>query len=210
MAEPSGDGTVFKITPQGGWTTLHNFCSLANCADGFGLRTPMIQARDGNFYGASPAGGHRGAHTVLDFAGWCSKLPPRARLLSCTTFALNELRRRLYPECRDQATDGNLYGTTAYSPNSFGHGGTIFRLTTMGSLTTLHSFCVQTNCTDGDSPEAPLTQGSDGNLYGTTAYASANNFGNVFQDNTTGWYLNDFITFALSPVAATEASPRAS
>src|SRR5215831_4255860 len=31
---PSYSGTVFKITPSGTLTTLHNFCSLSNCADG--------------------------------------------------------------------------------------------------------------------------------------------------------------------------------
>ena len=30
-----GCGTVFKITPAGNLTTLYNFCSQPNCADGF-------------------------------------------------------------------------------------------------------------------------------------------------------------------------------
>jgi uncharacterized repeat protein (TIGR03803 family) len=32
----TGDGTVFKITTGGALTTLYNFCSLSNCADGVG------------------------------------------------------------------------------------------------------------------------------------------------------------------------------
>ncbi len=46
----------------------------------------------------------------------------------------------------------------------------MFKITTTGTLTTLYSFCSQTNCTDGWGPVGGLIQGSDGNFYGTTAY----------------------------------------
>ena len=42
------------------------------------------------------------------------------------------------------------------------------------SLTTLYSFCSQTNCTDGASSAAGLIRDSSGNLYGTTANGGAN------------------------------------
>src|SRR5579859_3202140 len=67
-----------------------------------------------------------------------------------------------------QATDGNLYGTT---PNvgANGFGGTIFKITPGGALTTLYSFCSQSGCTDGATPDLDgLVQAIDGNLYGTT------------------------------------------
>jgi uncharacterized repeat protein (TIGR03803 family) len=64
-----------------------------------------------------------------------------------------------------QATDGNFYGTTVNGgANNFG---TIFKLTPSGTLTTLYTFCSQTNCTDGDWG-ASLVQGADRNFYGTT------------------------------------------
>ena len=44
-----------------------------------------------------------------------------------------------------QATDGNFYGTASVG----GTGGTVFRITPSGSLTTLYTFCSLTNCTDG-------------------------------------------------------------
>jgi len=50
------DGTVFKITLDGVLTTLYNFCSLANCADGGAPVTGVIQATDGNFYGTTGVG----------------------------------------------------------------------------------------------------------------------------------------------------------
>ena len=33
---------------------------------------------------------------------------------------------------------------------------------------TLHSFCAEANCTDGQSPEGPLAMDAAGNIYGTT------------------------------------------
>jgi uncharacterized repeat protein (TIGR03803 family) len=46
-------GTVFKITPSGKFTTLHNFDST----DGSYLYAGLIQATNGKFYGATYAGG---------------------------------------------------------------------------------------------------------------------------------------------------------
>jgi uncharacterized repeat protein (TIGR03803 family) len=70
-----------------------------------------------------------------------------------------------------QATDGNFYGTThtggAHSD------GTVFKITSGGTLTTLYSFCSQTNCADGSSPYAGLVQATNGNFYGTTPYGGA-------------------------------------
>jgi len=67
-----------------------------------------------------------------------------------------------------QGSDGNLYGTT-YTGGANGSG-TAFRLTAKGKLTTLYSFCSQSNCADGAEPDAPLIQATDGSLYGTTQY----------------------------------------
>jgi uncharacterized repeat protein (TIGR03803 family) len=46
-------GTIFKITPSGTFTTLHNFDSTGGSYPYAGL----IQATNGNFYGATYAGG---------------------------------------------------------------------------------------------------------------------------------------------------------
>ena len=48
------------------------------------------------------------------------------------------------------------------------NGGTIFKITASGALTTLYSFCAQASCTDGAYPYAGLVQGTDGNFHGTT------------------------------------------
>jgi uncharacterized repeat protein (TIGR03803 family) len=65
-----------------------------------------------------------------------------------------------------QARDGNLYGTTLLG-GAYG-GGSVFKLTQNGNLTTLYSFCGQFPCVDGQLPGAGLLEASDGNLYGST------------------------------------------
>ena len=60
--------------------------------------------------------------------------------------------------------DGNFYGTTAMAAVSVHGYGTVFKVTTNGTLTTLVSF----NSTNGAYPYAALTLGNDGNFYGTT------------------------------------------
>jgi uncharacterized repeat protein (TIGR03803 family) len=63
-----------------------------------------------------------------------------------------------------QATDGNLYsaGSSAFQPNGY-----IYRMTPAGEVTILHSFCMESGCSDGSVPLPPIL-GSDGNLYGVT------------------------------------------
>ncbi len=67
-----------------------------------------------------------------------------------------------------QGTDGNFYGTSSYG-GTYG-GGTAFKMTAGGTLTTLYNFCAETSCTDGVYPSAGLVQATDGNFYGTTFY----------------------------------------
>jgi uncharacterized repeat protein (TIGR03803 family) len=82
-----------------------------------------------------------------------------------------------------QGTDGNLYGTT--SGGGAKGGGTIFKVTPSGSLTTLYSFCSQAGCTDGAGPYAGLVLASDGDFYGTTVSGGGgscnNGCGTVFK-----------------------------
>ncbi len=77
-----------------------------------------------------------------------------------------------------QATDRKLYGTTRLGGTN--NQGTIFQITLTGKLATLYSFCSQTNCTDGSSPQAKLVQASDGNFYGTTSAGGSMSGGTVF------------------------------
>jgi uncharacterized repeat protein (TIGR03803 family) len=60
-------------------------------------------------------------------------------------------------------SDGSLYGTTA--EGGPGGGGTIFRMTMAGAITTLHAFKGR----DGLNPDDCLIPGADGAFYGTTS-----------------------------------------
>jgi len=77
-----------------------------------------------------------------------------------------------------QGTDGNFYGTTGNGGMS--DYGTIFEITPGGALTTLYSFCTQTNCTDGATPYGGLVEGTNGTLYGSTFYGGVDSDGTVF------------------------------
>ena len=74
-----------------------------------------------------------------------------------------------------QGRDGKLYGTTAEG-GAYGYG-TVFRVSTSGRETVLHSF----DNTDGAYPYSSLTLGTDGNFYGTTFLGGTYNFGTVFK-----------------------------
>ena len=107
-----------------------------------------------------------------------------------------------------QAIDGNLYGTSYLGGGSNGNGdGTVFQITTGGTLTTLHTF----DLTDGKEPEAGLIQAIDGNLYGTTAFAGPNGgAGTVFEISPTLPYtLNVLYTFCSRPDCVDGESPQA-
>src|SRR5437667_98828 len=77
-----------------------------------------------------------------------------------------------------QGFDGNLYGVTFYGGAT--DGGTVFKITTGGQLTTLHSFAGQP--TEGAGPVGGLVQGTDGNFYGATnSGGGVRNPGTVFK-----------------------------
>ena len=175
-------GTVFKITTDGTLTTLYNFCSQANCADGSNPYGSLVQATNGNFYGTTVTGGANRGGTVFE-------ITPSGKMTILYSFCSKSA-------CADgsspyagliQAADGNLYGTT-YDGGSR-DAGVVFKMTPAGLLTTLYSFCSQANCADGDVSFAPLAEGPEGNFYGTTIYGGSTGCcGTVFKITTTGQF----------------------
>jgi uncharacterized repeat protein (TIGR03803 family) len=103
-----------------------------------------------------------------------------------------------------QATNGDFYGTTF---NGAEGGGTVFKITPSGVLTTLYSFCSQSGCTYGDSPLAALVQATDANLYGTTYEGGAANYG-VFRI-TPGGTLTTLYSFCSQSGCTDGAYPNA-
>src|SRR5580658_5524625 len=104
-----------------------------------------------------------------------------------------------------QGADGNLYGTTlgggANTSCTLGCG-TVFQITPSGTLTTLYSFCAETNCADGFEPTSGLVLGTDGNFYGATEWGGViaggyNGYGTVFKITPSGT-LTTLHTFAFT------------
>ena len=62
----NGRGTIFKLTPDGTLTTLHNFCGTggSSCTDGGISDDGMMLGSDGNFYGTTNSGGSNGGGTI--------------------------------------------------------------------------------------------------------------------------------------------------
>jgi len=183
-----GSGTVFKITPSGTLTTLYSFCSQPNCADGYYPRAALVQGTDGNFYGTTAYGG-----TSVAGGGTVFKITPGGTLTTLYSFCSQ-------PNCSDgegpvgalvQGADGDFYGTTGGGGANAGPygdgGGTVFKITPSGTLTTLYSFCSQANCSDGGLPDAALVQATDGNFYGTTISGGVgDNQGTIFKITPSG------------------------
>lgn len=147
-------GTLFGITSSGVLTVLHHFSST----EGAPLVAP-VQGKHGNLYGVTGSGT---IYRVTLPGGIFVQLPYKAPGATFGTFLL--------------ASDGYLYATTQTGGKY--NMGTIFRMTTPGgAIKIVHSF----SGSDGSAPEGPLTQGSDGNLYGTTSAGGANNTGEAFE-----------------------------
>jgi uncharacterized repeat protein (TIGR03803 family) len=189
----TGCGTVFEITPDGKLTTIYNFCSQANCTDGAGPDALLSLGNNGNFYGTTNYGGANNSQFYCNAAGCGTvfEITPGGKLTTLYNFcAQSGCSDGVNPAGVIQAANGNLYGTafSGGANNGCGIGGcgTFFELTPTGKLTTLYSFCAQTNCADGSSPVSGVVQATNGNFYGTTAGGGAYKEGTVFEITPAG------------------------
>ncbi|HEY6764828.1 MAG TPA: choice-of-anchor tandem repeat GloVer-containing protein [Candidatus Sulfotelmatobacter sp.] len=158
-------GTVFKITPSGTLTTLHDFVGT----DGGNPSGALVQGADRNFYGTTNFGADGTYGTIF-------KITPTG---SFTTLVNFNGSNGMDPAAGVLRANGMFYGTTTSGGNSTG---TVFAMTSAGVLTTLFSFAD----TNGTEPVAQLIQGSNGNFYGTTLRGGANENGEVFEITPSG------------------------
>ncbi len=146
-----GYGTLFRLSADGGTlTTLHTFTGV----DGTQPFAPLMQASDGNLYG-----------TTVESTAF--RLTLDGALTTIHTFALDG-SEGTGPNGFLQGADGYLYGTA--SGGGYGipgnGGGTIFRLSLSGDLTTLQYFLYTGSPPNGGNPTGGLTLGPDGAFYG--------------------------------------------
>lgn len=162
-------GTVFKISADGALTSLSSFTGT----NGANPYAGLVQGNDDYFYGTTVNGGTNNLGTVFkinadgaltslfSFTGGYDGANPEAGLV--------------------QGNDGNFYGTTISGGTN--NLGTVFKIGTNGTLTSLYSF---TSGNDGAHPWSVLVEGSDGIFYGTTYAGGTNDLGTVFKINANG------------------------
>ena len=170
-------GTIFKLNTNGtGFTVLHDFTGGSkDGASPYGW--PLVQGRDGVFYGVTYAGGSSNQGTVFTMGSDGTGF----KLLRSFTGTGSDGEA---PNAVAQGSDGSLYGTT-FSGGTAGLG-TVFKIGTDGTgYRVLHSFTGKGG--DGANPLAGTVQGSDGALYGTTlAGGGSSDGGTVFKVSTNG------------------------
>jgi uncharacterized repeat protein (TIGR03803 family) len=160
-----GDGIIFELAQGSGTiTTLASF----NGTNGANPAGALIMDGSGNLYGTAKSGGAANDGTVFELAHGSGTVTTLA------SFHGTDGAEPVAGVIMDGG--GNLYGTT-YAGGAF-QDGTVFKLAPgSGTVTTLASFDVA----NGNGPGAPLVMDSSGNLYGTTEYGGATNFGTVFE-----------------------------
>jgi len=86
-----------------------------------------------------------------------------------------------------QGRDGSLYSTSFDGGSNGGPNGhgTVFKITPAGKERVLYSFCSQTNCSDGESPQSGLTLRPDGHFLGATSTGGIQ-WGTIFDISPAG------------------------
>jgi uncharacterized repeat protein (TIGR03803 family) len=181
-------GAIFKMATNGTLTVLYSFGATTNAGgtalDGSHPEGGLVRGRDGSLYGTTYDGGSYNEGTVFRIStnGLLSTLYSFGTAGSVNGTALdgaNPVAGLI------QGADGAFYGTCSYggvNDTDYGGDGTVFQITTNGTLTTLYSFAYW----DGASPDASLVQAADGSLYGTASMGGNSDSGTAFQITTNG------------------------
>jgi uncharacterized repeat protein (TIGR03803 family) len=152
-------------------------------ADGGLPQSWLIQGSDGNFYGTTSQGGANNTGTVFRMSLGVTNIVGTVTNFPVTTlYSFTGGVDGATPAAGlFEGSDGNFYGMT--TRGGINDTGTVFQITSAGTLTTLHGF---TGGADGGYPLGGLIQGLDGNFYGTTSEGGANHTGTVFQITAAG------------------------
>lgn len=193
-------GTIFKVSPQGTLTTVHNiYCEEENC-HGINPQTLVLNT-DGNFYGTN-----WGTYD-MDLSGTIFEMTPSGALTTKATFCNHGwyCDEPTPTSPLTLATNGIFYGTSWLGGQT--DAGTVFRFKpgVNGHVSVVNSFCTQPSCVDGSFTISGVIQATDGNFYGTTDYGGnpdcsvhATGCGTVFKI-TPGGLLTTVYSFGTQP-----------
>jgi uncharacterized repeat protein (TIGR03803 family) len=164
-------GAIFRVAPSGAESLVYSFKGDTDGARPLGS---LIQGTNGLLYGMTSSGGEgnygvifsvaldgSGEQILYAFTGGSDGGDPLSSLM--------------------QASNGNFYGMT--NIGGANEKGVIFELSSDNSEKVIWSFG---GSGDGELPYGSLIQGSDGNLYGVTAYGGVSNRGCIFKYNLAG------------------------
>ncbi len=151
------------------FTVVHSFSPEAGQPE-----SGLLLASDGRYYGTTPTGGVYGLGSVYVLAPDGSGGYAWSNIHEFAQGDPGGVRPRA---ALAQASDGQLYGTTA--SGGFCGSASVFRVAPDGAITILHSF----SC---DQPKARLLDGGDGHLYGTTLSGTGSGFGTLYRMDFAG------------------------
>jgi len=166
-----GGGTVFRISTNGMLTSLYSF---TGSNDGANPYPSLALGSNGIFYGTTQSGGVNGGN------GTVFQISPSGAFTSLYSFTCGNDGANPWAGLV-QGADGYFYGTTQGGGTN--NGGTVFKISAGGALTTLYSF---TGGNDGGYPAAHLVQAGDGDFYGMTTRGGASNSGTIFRISING------------------------
>jgi uncharacterized repeat protein (TIGR03803 family) len=173
----SSNGTLFRLGTNGIFGKLQDF----NVTNGANPSAALVEGPDGAFYGSTPYGGTNNFGTLF-------RLETDGAFIKLYDFHFST--NGVYPSgALVVGPDGALYGSTPGFRDPRGLG-TLFRLKTDGTFTTIHDFSGR----DGSYPSGALAVGLDGALYGSTQFGGTNGVGTLFRLKTDGTFtkLYDF------------------
>jgi uncharacterized repeat protein (TIGR03803 family) len=165
----AGNGTVFKVAPDGKETILYAFKGDGE-NDGALPWAPLAMDGSGDLYGTTTGGG-TGGGTVF-------RVTPDGK--EKVLYSFEGAGNGYYPLAGVSIdASGNLFGTTQFGGNNCkNHGcGVAYEVTAKGKAKTFFAFRGQA----GHYPDGGVIVGADGGLYGTTALGGANGGGTVFE-----------------------------
>lgn len=175
----------FTMQGQATEKTLYDFTGPDGAAPWGGL----VQASDGNFYGATFEGGDNGTGTLYRVSGGTVT----------TLYSFPASGNLTFPAASlIEGQDGNLYGVTCGNDqptNSASVYGSLYKVTSFASgapsVSTVFNFTGTSGANQGTCPLGGLIQDVNGVLYGTTFGGGPDDYGTVFSYTASS---NTFVT----------------